>query len=195
VANLDLKPRSAFTGWTAIKTPAFSADVREELTLASISAGNGQTSAVAKVLADTIGVTLPTSPIVVHGKNTRVMWVGPDQWIAMAEGSDGRDLERELKGPLSGLAAVADLSDARVVMRISGPKARAVLAKGLPLDLHPSVFKSGDVAISHVSHIGVLIWQVDDAPTYDIAMFRSFADSFAHWLVESAAEFTGPIAH
>jgi sarcosine oxidase gamma subunit len=28
---------------------------------------------------------------------------------------------------------------------------------------------------------------VDEAPTYDIAVFRSFAGSFAHWL-EAAAD-------
>ena len=30
--------------------------------------------------------------------------------------------------------------------------------------------------------MGVTLWQVDDAPTYDIAVFRSLAGSFWKWL-------------
>jgi len=35
----------------------------------------------------------------------------------------------------------------------------------------------------------VHLWQIDDSPTYDIAVPRSLAASFWHWLAESAAEF------
>jgi sarcosine oxidase subunit gamma len=33
------------------------------------------------------------------------------------------------------------------------------------------------------------LWQLDDAPTYEVALPRSLARSFAEWLAESAAEF------
>ena len=36
-----------------------------------------------------------------------------------------------------GVAAVSDQSDARLVLRVSGPRVRDVLAKGVPVDLHP----------------------------------------------------------
>lgn len=190
MADLALNARSAFTGWTPIKTLLLSADIREGLSLASIAAGRGHSSAVTTAIADRYAVTLPSTPVVAVGKDVNILWAGPDQWIAVADAAFGRDLERDLKDTLNGIAAVTDISDARAVMRISGAKARAVLAKGLPLDLHPTVFKPGSIAISHASHIGVIIWQVDDTPTYDVAMFRSYADSFAHWLKDAAAEFT-----
>ena len=38
------------------------------------------------------------------------------------------------------------------------------------------------------SNIGVIILQIDEA-AYEIALFRSCAASFCHWLTESAAEF------
>ena len=94
-----------------------------------------------------------------------------------------------MKKKTAGLADVVDQSDGRAVIRISGPRARDVLAKGLPIDLHPRAFKANGVAISHTSHIGVIFWQTGTEPTYEIAMFRSFADSFTHWLKDAAAEY------
>jgi len=35
----------------------------------------------------------------------------------------------------------------------------------------------------------VHLWQSDTAPTYDFAVFRSFAASFCEWLLDAAAEF------
>ncbi len=101
-----------------------------------------------------------------------------------------RDLETELKAALPGLASVVDHSDGRVVIRISGPRARDVLTKGVPIDLDPRAFGPGDAAITHASHIGVILWQLDNTPTYEIALFRSYADNFVHWIEESAEEFT-----
>ena len=73
--------------------------------------------------------------------------------------------------------------------RVSGPKTRQVLAKGISLDLDARVFKPGDVALTLAEHIAVQLWQVDDRPSYEIAMFRSLAGSFWHWLAASAEEF------
>jgi methylglutamate dehydrogenase subunit D len=80
------------------------------------------------------------------------------------------------------------------VLRLTGPQARAVLAKGLPIDLHPRAFAPGSAATSTISLMGVQIWQVDDAPTYDLAFFRSVSASFWHWLTASAAEFGYEVA-
>jgi sarcosine oxidase subunit gamma len=75
------------------------------------------------------------------------------------------------------------------VLRLSGARVRDVLAKGLPIDLHPRAFRTGDATTSIISHIGIQLWQVDDAPTYDIVFFRSLAGSFWKWLTDSAAEY------
>jgi sarcosine oxidase gamma subunit len=32
------------------------------------------------------------------------------------------------------------------------------------------------------AHLSVLIWQLDDAPTYDLICARSFSGSFHRWL-------------
>ena len=88
----------------------------------------------------------------------------------------------------------SDQSDGRALMRLSGSRVRDLLAKGCPIDLHPRAFKGGDVALTTISHIGVHLWQVDDAPTYDLALMRSMAESFWSWLDASAAEFGYSVA-
>jgi sarcosine oxidase subunit gamma len=82
-----------------------------------------------------------------------------------------------------------DVSDQRIVMRISGPMTRAVLAKGVTIDVHPRVFAPGDTAITSLAHITTQLWQVDDGPTFDLVAPRSTARDMFHWLTVSAAEF------
>ena len=180
--------RSAFTEWKPLNTFELAFDVRETLTLASFAAAEGKKEALQAAIQHGYGIDLPESPRRVEGKDISFIWSGPDQWIAIAERGESRDLEVELTPALAGLASVVDQSDARAVVRISGRRARDVLAKGVPIDLHPRAFRANSVAITHASHIGVILWQIDDAPTYEIAMFRSFADSFAHWLAHASAE-------
>jgi sarcosine oxidase subunit gamma len=107
----------------------------------------------------------------------------------MTDGDDGTAFERSLREKLGHLASVSDQSDGRVVIRVGGARARDALAKGLPIDLHPSAFRPGDTAITTVAYIGVQIRQLDDAPTYEFIVPRSFSVSFGEWLTDAAAEF------
>ena len=56
-----------------------------------------------------------------------------------------------------------------------GAKARALLAKGRSIDLHPRAFKPGDAGVTLLSHIAVQLWQVDETPTFDLALPRATA--------------------
>ncbi len=189
MADQGLIATSAFLDWHPPTVPGLAIERRETLTIASFAASKGKKGALAAAIRATYGADLPQRPGRVESAGVAFVWAGPDQWLAIAERGQNRDLEIELKAALAGLASVVDLSDGRVIVRISGERARDVLAKGVPVDLHPRAFRPGDVAITHASHIGVILWQLDDKPTYEVAMFRSYADSFAHWLFDSAAEF------
>ena len=117
------------------------------------------------------------------------------QWFAAAETSAETDFVPRLRERLAGLASIADQSDGRVVLRLSGDRVRDVLAKGVPVDLHPRNFRTGDVASTLVAHIGVQIEQLDDRPTFQLMAFRSLAGSLWSWLTKSAAEFGYEIVH
>jgi heterotetrameric sarcosine oxidase gamma subunit len=88
-----------------------------------------------------------------------------------------------------GLAFIVDQSHARALLRVTGPRARDTLEKGLAIDLHPRAFATGFAAATSVAHIPVLLWQVDDRPTYEFAVPRSYALSFWHWLEASAVAY------
>lgn len=106
--------------------------------------------------------------------------IGPGRWLFL--GLNLRQLEH-----LSGSASMSDHSDGYALFELWGPKVRETLSKGVPLDLHPAVF-TDDVAVTVIAHIGAIVWQ--SAPDrFSVAIFRSYAGSFWHWLAASAAEF------
>lgn len=189
MADQGLVATSAFLEWHPPTIKGLAVEPRENLTIASVAASKGKKDALVAAIRAAYGVDLPARPVRVEGVGIAFIWAGPDQWLAVADRGQNRDLEIELKAPLAGLASVVDHSDGRVVVRISGDRARDVLTKGMPIDLHPRAFRTGDVAITHASHIGTILWQLDEKPTYEVALFRSYVDSFAHWLFDSAAEF------
>jgi sarcosine oxidase subunit gamma len=118
--------------------------------------------------------------------------VGPATWLA-TRNDGGNGFAVTLKQVVADAASVADQTDGYVIHRLSGPRLHQVLAKGFQIDLHQRGFAVGDVAVTSVAHIGAIIWRLDDlpdgAPVFEIAVFRSLAASFRHWLDQSAAEF------
>ena len=191
----ELLPRSAFAGYlSAIGSSPAGACVTlmscDGLALATVIARKGQAVPLTERVRAVFGIDLPTGPRRISVGKIAFIGTGPGQWLAVEQASgDSQAFAARLKRDLAGLASVSDQSDARAVLRLSGPMARQVLAKGLPVDLHPRVFGPGDAALSQIALIGAHVWQIDETPTYEIAVFRSLAGSFADWLIASAAEF------
>lgn len=162
---------------------------RTELALASVMARKGKTGELAARVKERFTTDLPMTPRRAADGQILFIWAGPGRWLAAAPNRPPGTFESDLRQAFSGLASVTSQSDGRSIIRVSGPKAREALAKGVPLDLDPRVFGPGDTAMTVVAHINVHLWQSDTAPTYDFAVFRSFAGSFCEWLLNAAAEF------
>lgn len=156
--------------------------------LALVTARKDQRDALIEAARASFGIELPSTPRRVAGRDIAFVWSGPEQWLAHVEPAPTERMEAVL-APLAGLASIVDQGHGRTVLRVTGPRVRDALAKGFPIDLHPSAFKMGDTAVTSVAHIGAQLWQTDDAPTYEIAVARGFALSFWHWLEASAAEY------
>ena len=135
-----------------------------------------------------LGIALPTTPRAVGTDSVQVLWAGPEQWLVTAEDHYDGAAEKFV-ARLATECMLLDQSDGRAMVEVAGPRARACLAKGLAIDLHPRSFRAGDVALTLASEISAHVWQVDDRPTYRIIISRSFAESFWHWLTESAGEY------
>jgi len=194
VSDRTLHPLSALSG---IAVPGRYGEgepslVITELTglgLATVACRKGQAAALSAAVRKAYGLDLPASSRVAQGAAVRFIGYGPGQWLAVSEALANEALASELAAKLQGLASVSDQSGGRTVLRVSGNRARDVLAKGLPLDLDPRAFPLGSAATSAISHIGVQLWQADDTRSYDLAIFRSLSESFWRWLTASAAEF------
>lgn len=160
---------------------------RAGLQIVSLAARRGQDAALAAAVQTSWGLELPTTPRRVGDGRLAFLWSGRAQWLAIAEGLG--DLESSLRDRLGSLASLTDQSDGRVVLRLSGPRTRETLAKGLAIDLHPRAFTPGDTALTLAGHIGVHFWQLDDTPTYGIAVARGYASSLLGWLIPAGEEF------
>ncbi len=121
------------------------------------------------------------------GKGGTLLWNGPGQWLAVSPSTPARDFLNDLRRALepSG-ATVTDLSHARTVIRIAGPKARDVMLKGCPLDLER--FQVNDCGSSLLGHLNVLIHCVGDQ-NFDLYVFRSFGLALWEWLIDAALEY------
>lgn len=193
-------PRSAWTGIAqagqigAAGSAGVTATLLDGFGLATLIAAPGGTTALAQAVEAQLGIALPATPKIVSSASHDAIWSGPDQWLLRAETRDGFGGFLEA---LSAQAAVSDQSDARAAVRLSGPHVRDVLAKGVMLDLHPSTFAVGDVALTSIAHIGVHLWRLADGPDgslFEIMVARSMVGSFWSWFAASAAEFGCQVA-
>ena len=121
---------------------------------------------------------------------TSLLWLGPDEWLAVFPDERREKALSALRDAFSPLhAAVVDVSHARAIVALAGPHARHVLQKGCHLDLHPSRFCAGSVAQSKFARCQVLFHQADDAPSYELYVQRSFGRYLWSWLEDAAAEY------
>jgi sarcosine oxidase subunit gamma len=158
-------------------------ETREGLALATVMARKGVS---ARAIGEALGAPAPEGPQVGPGAELALVGTGPGTWLALGE-TDAADFEARLRRSLGPLASVSDQSSGYVVYRLAGPAARTLLQRGAPIDLHPAAFPAASAAVTMIAHVGVILWRPDEAPTFAVAVFRSFAGSFQHWL-ETAAQ-------
>ncbi|KKF02838.1 sarcosine oxidase subunit gamma [Mycolicibacterium obuense] len=148
----------------------------------------------ADAAADVLGIdALPTTPsTVVDAPDTSVIWLGPQEWLAVSADRAGEQMEAALRAATAahGGAAV-DVSAQRTSLRLRGANARALLAKGCSLDLHPQAFGPGDAAQTMLGHAGVVLMPMsDDGTDYRVIVRASYARYLADWLIDAAEEFS-----
>lgn len=152
---------------------------REGLVLASVAALKGREQELADAVRARFGIELPAGPKRAAAGAAAFVGAGPGKWLFVSEdpGTDPTDLP----------AAVVDQSDGRTVLSLSGESAREILSTLVTIDLHPRAFAAGDAASTHAAGISIHLWQVDDAPTYEIACFRTYAATLWRWIAHAGA--------
>jgi sarcosine oxidase subunit gamma len=197
MAEFALKPRTGFEGLAIpgryATAPGAEPQIiiaeRPNLIVAQLSAFRGKRGDFAKAVLQVTGLELPDGPKRAAASGLTLIGIAPAQWLAIADGAEGRGRLSRLSAALSGLASVVDQSDAKAILRVSGPRLRDTLAKGCSLDLHPRIFGLEDAATTQIALIPCQLWQLDEALTFELAVPLSYARSFWSWLTASAAEF------
>jgi sarcosine oxidase subunit gamma len=184
VAELRLQTRSPLRGVHPAGFVGITINERPSLSLTLITHRRAMRKACADKLRAAYCLDPPMGAKFVQGAGITLSWAGPESWLMIA--AERPDFETELATSLGDTAAVVDLSDARAMLRIGGGNARALLAKGVSIDLHPRAFGPGDTAITLLAHAATQLWQIDQNGTFDIAMPRATAHDVVDFLTISA---------
>ncbi len=136
---------------------------------------------------------LPTTPNTwVPAGTGRAVWLGPDEWLLSSTTETPEEFEARVWAavlPLGGSAT--DVSAQRIGLRLTGARARDVLAKGCSVDLHPREFGRGSSAQTTLGQAGVVLLALsDDGDDFYVLVRSSFAGYLADWLLDAALEFT-----
>ena len=116
-----------------------------------------------------------------------VAWMSPDELLLFGPSAEAGARVEGLGRRLAGVHHLAvDVSDARAVFRIEGPGARAVLARGAPVDLAPDAFGPGDFRRTRLGQVACAFWATEEA-AFELMCFRSVVDYVSDWLAAAAS--------
>ena len=159
-------------GWALVQAAAF----------VSTSAAFGD------AMRSTLKVELPTRiGDVVHVDGRRLLKTGAAQyWIITRHDDDILPSVQRAVPAHSG--AITPLTHSRTCIFIEGAAARELLAKGVPLDFHPDVFRIDQFALTGLHHTPVLIHRRGE-DLYELYALRTFGLSVWEWLTDAALPF------
>jgi methylglutamate dehydrogenase subunit D len=196
MAEATLVPRSplhglASPGRIGSSDGAAGVTIREIVNIQAVSviARKGRGADVVRSLSGLAGAEVVDRSMRIGTEGVAVTGVAPGQWLVTRRGLAAGDLAQELARVLPESASLTDQSHSRLILEIAGPQARAALAKGVPVDLDPSVFKVGQATQTAAGHINLHVALIDPAPVFEMITAASTAGSFWSWLTSSAAEY------
>ena len=132
------------------------------------------------------GLRLPEPLKVKSNNSTRILWMGPDNWLVI---SDNKNIYDTFKNDFSDKDfAITDLSHSRTIIEIEGSFVREVIKKGSPLNIND--LKEGDCSNSIFHAITITLDFISDSPeVIRILCLRSFGESLYHSITDACLEF------
>ena len=131
-------------------------------------------------------LSLPSSLKSSSNSNTRILWLGPNNWLVISSILDLLITEKKKFDEQD--FAITDLSYSRTIIELEGKQTHEVLKKGCPLNINE--FKKGDCANSVYNGITITIDFISDDPKkVRIFGLRSFGESLYHSITDASLEF------
>lgn len=152
--------------------------------LAQLAVFGGQDAALGEALRPVVQGDLPSAvgTSARHARCRIYALARGQYWIATPDA----DLLRRLAHAVAAASgSVTPLSNGRTCIVVQGAAARALLAKGIALDLHPGVFGIGHFALTGLHHTGILLERSGEE-RYELTVLRTFAATIWDWLIDAA---------
>ena len=139
---------------------------------------------ISKIRLD--GLSFPSSLKSTSNTNTRILWIGPNNWLVF---SSVLDLFKKEKNQFNEAEfAITDVSHSRIIIELEGNLVNEVLKKGCPLDINS--LKDGDCANSVYNGINITIDFISESPKkVRILGLRSYGESLHHSVTDACLEF------
>ena len=103
-------------------------------------------------------------------------WMSADELLLMVDHSDVSRTIEELNTALKGTHFLAaNVSDARAVFEVSGPRAREVMSKLAPVDFAVGYFEMGMFRRSRLAQVPAAFW-MNEEDAFTVVCFRSVAE-------------------
>ena len=174
-----LERRSALASARPYESAVLKIAERPGFTLTQVA---GLSSDFDTKLAAVVGA-LPETVSRAQANGERTLFrIGPAQfWIVGPETDDTATR-------LEGQCAVTPLTSSRVRIAIAGATAREVLAMLIPVDLYPTVFTPGTVALTGIHHTPVTVHCTGE-DAFDVYVMRTFARDVWDAITDAARRF------
>jgi sarcosine oxidase subunit gamma len=119
------------------------------------------------------------------------LWLGPDEFLLIAQGEDAGAIEAGLKQALpAGASSLVDVSHRQIGLVLEGRLAALCLSAGCPLDLRPTAFPAGMATRTMFLKTEIVLWRQAET-RFHVEVWRSFAPYLVGHLAEALAGANG----
>ena len=115
-----------------------------------------------------------------------IYWLRPNEWL-IATKENIESITAKLDQNID--IYIIDQSGGYTQMTLEGENSRDILEKGCPLDIRSKALNPGMCAQTNLAKSNVILAQLDDSPSYNIIVRRSFADYMAEWILNAGKEY------
>ena len=165
---VDLTQTSACAGLLPLRIGAIEAEERTPAALSILHPFDHET--MAQQLQASHGLAWPAPNRSTVKGRARCVWFGHREVLLMGPAPNEA---------LSNAGAVTDVTDGWAVVHLSGPGVEDVLARLVPVDLHPDRFKRGHAIRTLVGHMHASVIRVRPE-AFVLMVFRPMAATLVH---------------
>lgn len=127
---------------------------------------------LAEAVRAATGCDLPAQRRIVLNGGKAAAWMSPDEWLLLGRREDVPGMLAQIAAALGqGHHLAVDVSDARAVFRVEGPKAADVLSRLCPVDF--PMLAPDEIRRTRLAQVACALWRDGDGMT--VVTFRSVA--------------------